>query len=55
MQSINQDAKGIMFLLCGSGWGSISANESHKHRIEVCEQTHPEDYKTVSEWINNIN
>ena len=32
------------------GFGSVS---SHNEEVEVCETTHPIDYKIVSEWIAN--
>ena len=36
---------------CISGSGAISSNS---YQIEVCKNTHPNDYKLISNWIDKI-
>lgn len=42
--TMQREVTGWMFV----GSGIIS---SHSHRIEICKQSHEEDYKVITEWI----
>jgi hypothetical protein len=48
---IGKQFSGFMWQFGGYGIGSISTDN---FEIEVCETLNPDDYKIVSEWINNI-
>ncbi len=42
---------GLVLSIASIGWGHIS---SHTSEIEICKTAHPDDYKTVSDWIDKI-
>jgi len=48
---IGKQFSGNIVQMASFGLGSIS---SDNYEIEVCETLNPDDYKIVSEWINNI-
>ena len=41
---------GSNWMIAGSGVGSIA---SYHCEIEICETKHSNDYKIISDWINN--
>jgi hypothetical protein len=48
---IGKRFSGFMWQIGGFGLGNISSDNDE---IIVCADQHPEDYKIVSEWINEI-
>ena len=50
IQVMSNKLYGTTFTFAGTGFGSISSNNSE---IEICETKHPSDYKMVSDWIDN--
>jgi hypothetical protein len=51
IQIIGKQFSGFMWQVGGFGLGNISSDNDE---IIVCANDHPDDYKTVSEWINKI-
>ena len=47
---VSKQMQGFNWGIYGFGVGGIS---SSTYEIEVCETQHPNDYKTVSVWIDN--
>lgn len=43
--------EGTKWMVAGTGVGTIS---SYHCEIELCETKHPNDYKIISDWINNL-
>jgi len=50
IQVVNNKFDGSNFSAAGFGIGNIS---THNYEIEVCEINHPNDYKIVSDLIDN--
>lgn len=47
----NKTQEGTLWMIAGSGFGSTSTTSTIY--TTVCEKDNPEDYKSISKWIEN--